>query len=151
MELVLLMGLQASGKSTFWRERYADTHVRINLDMLRTRHRERRLFATCLEVGQPVVVDNTNVSAADREPYITQAKARGFRVVGYYFRSALAECLERNRLRPEHQRIPDRGVRGAAGRLELPSSSEGFESLWYVRIDPQVGFIVAPWQAEVAP
>jgi predicted kinase len=150
VELVVFMGLQASGKSTFWRERFADTHVRINLDMLRTRHRERRLFQTCLEVGQPVVVDNTNVSAADREPYITQARARGFRILGYYFRSALAECLARNGLRPEHQRIPDRGLRGAAGRLELPTKAEGFETLWYVRIDPENGFVVQPWQPEVA-
>ena len=151
MELVLLMGVQATGKSTFWRERFADTHVRINLDMLRTRHRERRLLQTCLEIGQSVVVDNTNVSMAEREPYIMRAKASGFRVVGYYFRSALSECIERNRVRPEHQRIPDRGVRGTAGRLELPSLSEGFEALWYVRIDPEGGFVVVPWQPEDVP
>jgi hypothetical protein len=36
MHAILLIGLQASGKSTFFRERFSDTHVRINLDMLRT-------------------------------------------------------------------------------------------------------------------
>jgi hypothetical protein len=88
VEIVLFMGLQASGKSTFWRERFSDTHVRINLDMLRTRHRERRLFQTCLEIGQPVVVDNTNAAVADRKPYIALARTHDFRVVGYYFRSS---------------------------------------------------------------
>jgi len=37
MEAVIFVGLQAAGKSTFYRERFFDTHVRINLDMLRTR------------------------------------------------------------------------------------------------------------------
>ena len=53
MELVLFMGIQATGKSTFFRERFFDTHLRMNLDMLKTRHRESLLFAACLEAKQP--------------------------------------------------------------------------------------------------
>ena len=37
MQVVILIGIQGSGKSTFCRKRFFDTHVRINLDMLRTR------------------------------------------------------------------------------------------------------------------
>jgi len=44
MELVILMGLQATGKSTSCRERFYCTHLRINLDLLKTRPRERALF-----------------------------------------------------------------------------------------------------------
>ena len=43
MDMVIFIGIQATGKSTFFQEQFADTHVRVNLDMLRTRHRERRL------------------------------------------------------------------------------------------------------------
>jgi predicted kinase len=43
MEAVILIGIQGSGKSTFCRERFFNTHIRINLDMLKTRHRERYL------------------------------------------------------------------------------------------------------------
>ena len=43
MEAVILIGIQGSGKSTFYRERFFDTHVRINLDMLKTRQREKLL------------------------------------------------------------------------------------------------------------
>ena len=39
MEIIILMGIQASGKSTFYRQKFADSHIRINLDMLKTRHR----------------------------------------------------------------------------------------------------------------
>ncbi|MEO1133121.1 MAG: ATP-binding protein, partial [Cyanobacteria bacterium J06639_1] len=58
MQAIIFIGIQASGKSTFFAQKFADTHVRINLDMLKTRHREKCLLETCLEIGQPFVVDN---------------------------------------------------------------------------------------------
>src|SRR4051794_23667880 len=73
MEAVLFVGLQASGKSTFYRERFFTTHLRINLDMLRTRHREKRLLEVCLETQLRFVVDNTNPTRADRRRYIEPA------------------------------------------------------------------------------
>ena len=99
MQAVILIGIQASGKSTFCKERLFDTHVRINLDMLRTRHREQRLLAACIEAKQPFVIDNTNPTKEDRARYIALAKAAGFRVVGYYFASQIQECKERNAAR----------------------------------------------------
>ena len=45
MEAVILVGIQAAGKSTFYRERFFGSYVQISLDLLRTRHRERSLLA----------------------------------------------------------------------------------------------------------
>jgi predicted kinase len=59
MEAVIFIGIQGSGKSSFFRERFFDSHVRINLDMLRTRRREELLVSACLQGGQPFVIDNT--------------------------------------------------------------------------------------------
>ncbi len=81
MEVIVFIGVQATGKSTFYRQRFFRTHVRVNMDMLRTRHRERRLIATCLETQQPFVVDNTNPDPKDRARYIEPARRAGFRVV----------------------------------------------------------------------
>ena len=67
MEAVIFVGLQGAGKSTFYKERFFATHLRINLDMLKTRHRERRLLQLCVETRQPFVVDNTNVLTTERE------------------------------------------------------------------------------------
>ena len=91
MEAVIFVGIQASGKSTFYRERFFATHVRINLDMLRTRHRERQFFETCLRASQPLVIDNTNPTRAERQTYIAAAQAATFGVVGYYFQSSVED------------------------------------------------------------
>ena len=148
MELVLFTGLQASGKSSFYKERFFRTHIRINLDMLKTRHRERVLFAACLEAKQPMVVDNTNPTAQARAIYIAKAKEAGFRVAGYYFGSRASECLERNALRPDVERVPDKGLLATAKCLELPKVVEGFDELFYVKLTSE-GFVVEEWVDEV--
>ena len=74
MDAVLLIGIQGSGKSWFFNERFRDTHVRLNLDMLRTRHRESVLLKACIDTQQPFVVDNTNPTIQDRARYIEPAK-----------------------------------------------------------------------------
>ncbi len=145
MEAVIFVGTQATGKSTFYWERFFRTHVRISLDMLRTRHREKRLLETCLDIRQPFVVDNTNPTAEDRRKYIDAARKAGFKVLGFYFQSKIDDCVRRNLDRPEFDQIPERGVRGTHARLELPEITEGFEQIHYVRIDPVGGFLVEDW------
>lgn len=63
MEAVILIGVQGSGKTTFYLRRFFETHVRFSLDMLRTRRRERILLMACVEAKQPFVIDNTNAAA----------------------------------------------------------------------------------------
>ena len=130
MEAVILIGLQASGKSTLCRERFFATHLRLNLDMLRTRHRERRLLAVCVETGLRFVVDNTNVTAAERAVYIAAARRHQFRVVGIVFRTPVAECRRRNASRAGAARVPDRAIGATAARYEPPTLGEGFDELF---------------------
>lgn len=146
MTAVIFIGIQASGKTTFYREKFLKTHVRLSLDMFKTRHREMLFFETCIAAKQSFVVDNTNASIGERARYIKQARAAGFRVIGYYFQSRLQDSIERNRLRQGKERIPDKGVMGAAGRLELPSLAEGFDELWYVRMDGGGSFVIEAWR-----
>ena len=149
MEAVIFTGLQGAGKSTFYRERFFATHMRINLDMLKTRNRESRFLETCIETRQRFVVDNTNPTRAERKVYIEAAKQAGFRIVGYYFQSKIEECHRRNVQRPAEQQVPLHGIRGAADRLKLPSKDEGFDELYYVRIDESSRFVVEEWKDEV--
>ncbi|HVJ66362.1 MAG TPA: AAA family ATPase [Caulifigura sp.] len=142
------MGLQASGKSSFYRERYFHSHARISMDLLKTRFRERLFLDACLSTDQRFVIDNTNPTRAERAPYIEAARTRRYQVTGYYFRSALAECQERNIRRQGVERIPDHAVAGTSRKLELPSLDEGFDRLFYVRLVDQ-GFEVEEWNDEI--
>jgi predicted kinase len=148
MEAVIFIGIQASGKSTFYKTYLFRTHMRINLDMVKTRHREGIFLRACLEAQQRFVIDNTNVTVEERRRYIEPAKAAGFQIVGYYFQSRAADSLLRNQARPEAERIPVGGIFGAAKRLQIPTFAEGFDTLSYVSIDNIGDFSVQEWQDE---
>src|SRR5688500_528159 len=88
----------------------------------------------CLETGQPCVIDNTNSRVADRAAFIPPAKARGFRVVGYFFDVPVKEALARNASREGKARVPVVGVLRTAKILQRPELSEGFDELHRVQI-----------------
>lgn len=146
MESVIFVGIQATGKSSFFRQRFFATHVRLSLDMLRTRNRERILLRACIEARQPFVVDNTNPTIEERAMYIAPARAAGFRVIGYYFESRAADALSRNASRTPDEQVPRAGVLGTYNKLQLPSAAEGFERLFYVQLATPAGFTIKDWQ-----
>lgn len=140
MEAVLLIGIPGSGKSSFYRERFFDTHVRISLDMVKTRERERVLAAACLLAGQSFVVDDTNVLRSQRAAFVEPARAAGFRVAGYEMTCDLKRAWMRNRGRGRRA-VPPAGIAAAAKRLQRPTWSEGFDALFSVDADGG-GFVV---------
>jgi predicted kinase len=144
MEAVILIGIQGSGKSTFYRERFFDTHVRINLDMLRTRRREQILFDACLAAQQSFVIDNTNPTKSDRARYIAPARAAGFRIVAYFFKSTVREAIQRNNQRKLKAKIPPAAIAATSKKLEPPSLEEGFDEIFTVEVVPEGGFSVTP-------
>src|SRR3954453_1309709 len=97
MEAIVLCGVQGSGKSTFYRDRFLETHVRVSMDLLRTRSREAAFVKLCLDTRQRFVVDNTNPTPAERRRYVEPARAAGFRVVGYLVEVDEVQALARNR------------------------------------------------------
>lgn len=132
--MVVMIGLQGSGKSEYVRQNLSDL-VWVNLDTLHTRNREQLLIHACFDSGQSFVVDNTNPTKEDRQRYIVPAKKRGYRVIGLYMQSVLRDCIERNNRREGKARIPPKAIACTSNKLELPDYGEGFDELYYVHND----------------
>jgi predicted kinase len=139
MECLILIGLPASGKSTFFRERFAGTHDHISKDLMRNsrtpQRRQEQLIAASLASGRSVVIDNTNPSAAVRAPLIAVARKYGAEVTGYFFITEAGDALRRNRARQGRERVPDVAIFTVRKRLEPPTAAEGFDRIFAVRLN----------------
>jgi predicted kinase len=146
VECIVFVGLPASGKSTFYRQRFAATHTHISKDLLPKSAnkgvRQARDLRAALGAGQSVVVDNTNPAVADRGEVISVARQLGARVIGYYFAATARDCVGRNRGREGAARVPPVAIFTAAKRLVVPTRAEGFDELWQVTIGADGGFDV---------
>jgi predicted kinase len=141
MEAIIFMGIQGSGKTTFYAERFLKTHLRISLDLVKTRRKEIAFMDLCLATGQKFVIDNTNPSVADRKMYIAAAKEARFAVTGYFFESSVYEAIERNSKRVGKENISVIGIRATHKKLQPPTREEGFHRLFNVVIEGE-GFAV---------
>jgi predicted kinase len=135
-QLVIFIGLQGSGKSTYYREHFAATHVHVSKDLMKSaRHRDdrqRQLIEAALDQGKPVVVDNTNPTPLARAPLIEIGRRHGARVIGYYFEIPVKTAVERNRLREGKGRVPDVAIYVTSKKLVPPKFEEGFDEIHVV-------------------
>ncbi len=143
LELVVFVGLQGAGKSTWYRQHYAATHAHVSKDLMRSnRNKERRqreLIEGALREGISVVVDNTNPSPEVRAPLVELGRAHGARLVAIHFDVPLAVCEERNRRREGRARVPDVAFHATLAKLAPPTREEGFDEVAVVRIDARHG------------
>ncbi len=142
--LIILIGLQASGKTSFARERLAHCHW-VNRDVLKTRAREAEAIREGLASGKDIVIDKMNFTRGKRAAYIAFAREHGLKVRGYFFQSRVSDCIERNEGRPPEARVPREAIAATSNRLQLPSPDEGFDELYFVRLT-EGGFEVSPWE-----
>jgi predicted kinase len=138
MEMVILVGLPGSGKTTFRRQRLDATHKVISKDLMpnnrRPARRQAQLIELALSAGESVVVDNVNPTPAERAELIGSARAHGARVIGYWFASSVAECLRRNAAREDKSPVPDVAIYSMAKLMRPPRREEGFDELFRVSI-----------------
>jgi predicted kinase len=156
LELVILVGIQASGKTTFYRRHMQGRYLHVSLDNWRgkgnVRGKEHEAILAGLraaaEGGQElgVVVDNTNITAAARKRYFDYARefagrtGLALRVLAYFFDADLQACLKRNEQRPAEvpagtpYYVPAAAIRRFHSQLEPPTHQEGFAEVFRVRI-----------------
>ena len=117
--------------------------MRINLDMLRTRNRERVMLEACIAARQSFVVDDTNPLSADRARYIVPARAAGFRIIAYFFTTPQREAMRRNSVRKGKQKIPPVAIAGTFKKLQRPTLDEGFDEIHAVELTADDQFLVS--------
>ena len=132
-EVVILIGIPASGKSTFYKTNFFPRHLYISLDQLHSRSAELELFQFALRRERSCVIDNTNVTRMRRATYIQLAKSAGFKVIGYCFWMDKDTARVRNAQRDGRARVPDVAIRAMYAQLEYPTPNEGFDELYFVR------------------
>lgn len=137
LELIIFVGLQAAGKSTYYHANLAATHVHVSKDLMKNaRSRDatqQRMIDEALAAGRSVVVDNTNPTPDVRAQLIAQGRRHGARVIAYFFETTVKDAVVRNRRREGKARVPDVAIFVAAKKLKPPTLEEGFDE---VRVIP---------------
>lgn len=130
--MIIFTGIPASGKSSFYKELFFNSHLRVSMDLLNTRNKENKLLQYGFETQSRMVIDNTNVTRESRKKYIEAAKQNRYQITGYFFESPVQDCLERNKNRKDS--INETGIKAKYKELEKPGFEEGFDKIFTVTI-----------------
>ena len=133
MELIIFVGVQASGKSTYYHANLAATHVHVSKDLMPGARdkdaKQMQMISAALAAGKSVVVDNTSPTPAVRAPLIALGRRFGARVIAYFFETTPKDAVARNRLREGKARVPDVVIYVTSKKLVPPSFEEGFDEV----------------------
>ena len=150
---MILAGLPAAGKTTFYRRWFAATHRHVSKDLAPKgpggAARERRAIDDALAAGTSVVVDDTNASAAGRRAIVAIAHARGARVIGYFLDVTTREAVARNAVRAGAAKVPNVAIFTVAKRFEAPTRAEGYDQLFRLTLTPERTFTVTETEDDV--
>jgi predicted kinase len=144
VDLVVLSGLQGSGKSTFFGARFAATHAHVSQDRFPNARdkpaRRRALVEAAAREGRSAVVDDTNLTRERRTALVALARALGMRPVLYWFPPDVRASLARNAARTGRARVPDVAIFASRERFVAPDASEGFAAAFEVTPTPEGAF-----------
>ena len=141
MQVIIMMGLPASGKSTLANSLGKKV---LASDEVRLQHLEippastkiwtmmRGMLRRSIENNVDVVIDATNVSVKDRDRWLSiikKEKEKGFKIFTslYIMTTPKEVCIERNKHR--EAMVPEVAIHSIAKRWENPVKEEHFDEI----------------------
>lgn len=144
MRAAIFIGIQASGKSSFYENVLSPLgYVHVSMDLLHNRNREEALIRECIREGRNIAIDNTNPTRVERDRYLSILQEAGCPVDCYFFKSVVRDCVERNRQRGET--VPAKAIAATSNKLEMPSREEGYDRMYFVQMNGR-GFTIDDWK-----
>jgi len=154
MEMIILMGLQASGKSTYYRTHFAATHEHVSKDLLlksKNKNKDQKqaeLIEGAFQEHRSVVIDNTNATKQDRLLLIELGRRYDVTIIGYYFQPDVSSSRKYNKQRTGKAQVPEKAIFITAHKFTPPSYDDGFDRLYYIRIAEDSTTVKIEWEIE---
>ena len=135
-EMIILIGLPRSGKSTFAKQYYSEYDY-ISRDYVRENtfgfkgnmNHESEVTKICneelnlsLSKKNNIIVDNTNIQRKYRRQFIKQAQAHGYNIKAVYINTSYEQLI----INAEKEGFPIGVIDSMANRLNIPSYDEGY-------------------------
>ena len=147
--LNILIGVPASGKSTFAKNVLSKDSTIVSRDVIRYSmlkdgeeyfsHEKEVLrefinqIQALIDKGENVTADATHLNRYSRNRLIhCLTNLEDYDIYGYYFTTSLKECLERNSLREGRARVPDESLVQMYDSLTFPEPYERFTYIYMV-------------------
>lgn len=136
-EMIIMVGIQGSGKSTF---ALKTGYERINQDTLKTKAKCIKETEKILKSGKNIVIDNTNLTEESRNEYITLANKYGYqyRIIVIDTPLEIAKHLNHHRYytsRGQVKLIPELVYRMSTKKYVPPSKNVEFVPFCYDMTD----------------
>lgn len=131
MELVILVGIAASGKTT-WSKMALPKHVRISLDDIKqhSRELEDQMVENEFQKGNNIVIDDTNLRRDIRKRHISVASRYGASIKVVFFDVDISKAHRQNSIRDKD--IPYHVLDVQKRNLEIPAKNEGIDLIQIV-------------------
>lgn len=137
--LIIMIGSQASGKSTFIRKHILPkfpNFVYTSLDQIKTQSKLIKIVSEELKNNKTVIIDNTNYDKKNRLIWLNLAKLMNKSIVGIYMNIDKEVSLHMNTYRSckkiisgDDKIVPDIAIHKYYKNFEEPSKDEGFNKL----------------------
>lgn len=135
--LIVLMGLPASGKSTFSTTMCDQlcNVVRVNQDEIRSKGKCEELLSQLTKQGKTVILDRCNLSKSDRKYWVDLNLGKN-KIWCIYFNATVEECKWRIKNRLNHPTVkPHSGekiIDCQKSKLDNPQKTEGFDEIYTI-------------------